>query len=144
MAALPLVACLDATPIIVTRATPDAAPLTSTGDDASLDAGDAQAKMTCYQCLEAPDKPGPGCHDFTAPCEANQTCATAYRCAVTAGCLETPTVEEFLNCGIACANEAGVVSYTDPATQMTYQIFRCALSACKDYCRFAQGDAQAP
>jgi len=141
-----LAACLDTTPVYV-------AEQASTKGDASfhpvlLDAGrEAEAAVVhdeCVACLEAPDTPGPGCKSTIDTCDTLDRCKVSYLCAVNSGCFAVTSLADFYACGLACANEAGVVSFDDPAISYEYGIFQCGLTTCKDVCKFGkdQGGGQ--
>lgn len=143
-----IAACLDATPVTVTMLPGDA----SAGDDGSAvadavgDAGDAAPVETgpsaCVVCLQTPDKPGPGCQYELAACDTNPECAQALACAVAHGCFDRGSVAALIACGLPCAAEAGIVTFTDPALDLAYNVFQCAGGPCGSPCNL--GDAALP
>ena len=141
MAAMSLAACLDATPVEVQAATIDTSrpPVTVIDDASNSDALDAAPPETCESCLGTAEHPGPGCPDTVAVCENNPTCSAAYHCAIRSGCLLSTSTDLFVSCGIACANEAGLVDFSDPAFLQMYAIFTCASASCGQYCLFSKG-----
>jgi len=121
---------------------PDARPAfdtsvdTSFGDelDAELDGGDVETTLGCYQCIEAPDVPGPGCGDEYATCAAEPKCKAIMDCVFATGCLYLPSIKDFVPCAIPCALEAGVTSTDDPIVQLGLNVAYCADKACRPYC----------
>jgi hypothetical protein len=149
-------ACLDLTPIVYEAPAPDAMPSVDasvdvpvTGDsappDASGDVGDAAAPEvhvppTCVGCLNTPDDAAPpGCGSEIALCLANSKCAATYACVVATGCFQQPSFRDIVNCGLPCAEDAGIMSTTDPAVQLIYNIAICASCNCSNIC--AIGDS---
>ena len=72
-------------------------------------------------------------------CENNPICSNAYHCAIRVGCLDAPSVDLFINCALGCANEAGLIDFSDPAFLQMYAIFTCASAGCGASCQFAKG-----
>jgi hypothetical protein len=140
-AATSMAACLDATPVEVPVATIDTSQHPPTViDDASLEgSADAVPAETCESCLGTAGHLGPGCPDVVTACENNPTCSNAYHCAIRVGCLSSPSTDLFISCGLSCANEAGLIDYSDPAFLQMYAIFTCAAAHCGQYCLFAKG-----
>lgn len=151
-------ACLDLTPITYEAPATDAmvptvdvaVELPVTGDGApSQDGGgdvrDAAAPEvymppTCVGCLNTPDDAAPpGCDSELALCRANPKCAATYTCALATGCFQQPTFRDIINCGLPCAEEAGIMSTNDPAVTLIYNIAVCAQCNCNGPC--AIGDA---
>lgn len=157
-AAVAGVACLDLTPSIYEAPAsgdgqapmPDVVVMESMppGDggqgDAAID-GDASAPEvvvppTCVGCLNTPDDAASrGCATELGACLANAECASTYHCCVAHGCFQQPTFRDIVNCGIPCAEEAGIVSQQDPAVMLIYGIAVCASCNCNGIC--AIGDA---
>jgi hypothetical protein len=147
-----MVACLDLTPVVYESATQDSSmpALDATDDtvvpgDAPVD-GDAHGLVdvskprTCVQCLAAPgDASPPGCDDTLSACLANSKCSATYTCAVASGCFQQPSFRDIVNCGLPCANAAGITSLTDPALTLIYNVATCAQNDCNGPC--ALGDA---
>lgn len=161
-AAVAGVACLDLTPIVYEAPSgddavapmPDVVVTTESGplpdgsvppDAASIVDGDASkpevvVPPTCVGCLNTPDDAAtPGCATEIAACKKNSECAATYSCAVASGCFQQPSFRDIVNCGIPCAEDAGIVSQTDPAVQLIYDIAVCASCNCNAIC--AVGDS---
>ncbi|HEX8794884.1 MAG TPA: hypothetical protein VF765_28250 [Polyangiaceae bacterium] len=153
------VACLDLTPVVYEAPSSDDGPVMPMPDvvvtdngptpegsrsDAAVD-GDASAPEvvvppTCIGCLNTPDDASPpGCASEIAACNANTKCAATYVCAVADNCFKQPSFRDIVNCGIPCAEDAGIVSSSDPAVQLIYNIAVCASCNCNAIC--AVGDA---
>ena len=149
-------ACLDLTPIVYEAPAADAMPTVDveidvpvTGDSAppedGADVRDAAAPEvhvppTCVGCLNTPDDAAsPGCGTEIAVCHTNSECAATYACAVATGCFQQPTFRQIVNCGLPCAEDAGIMSTTDPAVQLIYNIAVCAACNCSNIC--AIGDS---
>ena len=150
-------ACLDLTPIVYEAPAPDAMPTvdvtvdvpvsddSTAPSEASGDARDAAAPEvhvppTCVGCLNTPDDAAsPGCGTEIAVCLANSECAATYACAVATGCFQQPTFRQIVNCGLPCAEDAGIMSTSDPAVQLIYNIAVCASCNCSTIC--AIGDS---
>lgn len=150
-------ACLDLTPVLYEVPGHDATPPmvdvsvdvpiasdTALPDD-SGDVRDAAAPEvymppTCVGCLGTPDDAGPpGCGSELALCLANTECAATYACAVATGCFQQPSFRAIVQCGIPCAEEAGIMSTSDPAVTLIYNIACCATIRCVGTC--SVGDA---
>lgn len=153
------VACLDLTPIVYEVPSheggphpmqdafaPDAEPTPDASmSDAALD-GDAfvvpevVVPPTCIGCVTHPDDAAtPGCATEIATCKANAECAATYACAVANDCFQQPSFRDIINCGIPCAEDAGIVSSNDHAVCLIYNIAVCASCNCSSIC--AIGDA---
>jgi hypothetical protein len=110
--------------------------------DAAVD-GDASAPEvvvppTCLGCLNwADDAAPPGCAAQLAVCMTNPKCAATYACTVANGCFQQPSFRQIVNCGIPCAEEAGIVTGNDPAVQLIYNIAVCAACNCSTVCAIA-------
>jgi hypothetical protein len=152
-------ACLDLTPTVYEAPTPDAMPpkadvavdvpmgsdTAPPGDGSSSDVRDAAAPEvymppTCVGCLNTPDDAAPpGCGTEITACLANSKCAATYACALAAGCFQQATFRDIVQCGIPCAEDAGIMSTNDPAVTLIYNIALCAQCSCNGPC--AIGDA---
>ena len=145
MATVTLVAaagCLNVDAVDFTP--PDARPVVSfdtsvdstfVGDaDALDDAADADTTLGCYQCIEAPDDPGPGCGTEFLACEAEPKCKAIMDCVLAAGCFFLATTKDFTVCAIPCAVEAGVTSTDDPIVTLGLNVAYCADAKCRAYC----------
>lgn len=123
-AALP--ACVDVSPITVADAS-----LTSDGGDAAVD-----ARSPCRDCLEGvvPDG-GPGCSAEVAKCFTFKTCGLTYQCALAEGCLEGRSFKSTIDCGIPCAQKAGLLDQTSPEAAAVVELVACAQSTCAVACR---------
>jgi hypothetical protein len=148
-----MLACLDLTPIVYEVAGADSSvpPVDASVDttmvptDARTD-GDAMAFVdvfkppTCVQCLATPgDASPPGCADTLNACLADTKCAATYQCALRNGCFQQPSFRDIVNCGLPCANAAGITGLNDPALTLIYNVATCAENDCNGPC--ALGDA---
>ena len=139
-------ACLSVDPVDFTP--PDTRPVvsfdTSIADssigeagnetDAELDAGDVDATLGCYQCIEAPDDPGPGCGTEFAACAAEPRCKAIMDCVFVEGCFFLASTKDFVVCAIPCATDAGVTTTDDPIIQLGLNVAYCADKSCRPYC----------
>lgn len=118
-------ACVDITPITVVDAS-----LTSDTGDAAVD-----ARSPCRDCLEGvvPDG-GPGCSAEVAKCFTFKTCALTYQCALAEGCLEGRSFKSTIDCGIPCAQKAGLLDQTSPEAAAVVELVACAQSTCAVAC----------
>lgn len=150
-------ACLDLTPTVYEAPARDAMPPTldvgidvpvasdvappeGGGDVRDAAAPEVYVPPTCVGCLGTPDDAAPpGCGTELALCLANSECAATYACAVATGCFQQPTFRAIVQCGIPCAEEAGIMSTNDPAVTLIYNIAVCAQCSCNGPC--AIGDA---
>jgi len=143
-------ACLDLTPIVYEEAPKrdaSAAPPDGGTVDAAVDGvADADAEVDvdmrppCVRCLTSPDDASvPGCADEIAACVANAECAATYACAVANGCFEQPSFRDIVNCGIPCAEDAGITSSSDPAVTLIEAIATCAQNSCNQPCHIGDG-----
>ena len=134
-------ACLDATPVTVSNeeTIPDGAPPSADVQpgDGGTDREAEAAPSACDLCLHAPDTPGPGCADELAACQANPECGRAIACALGQGCFDMGSTAALVVCGLPCAAEAGIVTFTDPATTLAFNVFQCAGTTCATACNFA-------
>ncbi len=125
-------ACLDFAPNYV--APPDAAPPPPPPMDAGPDAPDVDNRPSCQQCIETPDTPGPGCHDELAACLVDPLCKSAYECILENGCLTKGTRQKVIICGLPCAEDAGIITQTEPAAVEILNVASCASKACQTSC----------
>lgn len=150
-------ACLDLTPTVYEAPAPEAMPPTidaamdvpmasdtsppeDGGDVRDAAAHDVYVPPTCVGCLGTPDDAAaPGCGSELALCLANTECAATYACAVATGCFQQPSFRAIVQCGIPCAEEAGIMSTNDPAVTLIYNIACCATIRCVGTC--SVGDA---
>ncbi len=150
-------ACLDLTPVLYEAPGHDAMPPTidvaadapmssdtalpgDSGDVRDAAAPEVYMPPTCVGCLGTPDDAAPpGCGTELALCLANTECAATYACAVAAGCFQQPSFRAIVQCGIPCAEDAGIMSTNDPAVTLIYNIAVCAQCSCNGPC--AIGDA---
>lgn len=156
VAAVAGVACLDLTPIVYEAPVPEGgqppkpdvvvmdtgpAPEGSISDVVSdVSVPEVVVPPTCVGCLSAPeDAAPPGCSSALSACLANSKCAATYTCAVASGCFQQPTFRDIVNCGIPCAEDAGIVSSSDPAVQLIYNIAVCASCNCNAICAVGDG-----
>jgi hypothetical protein len=95
---------------------------------------DGDAPLTCRQCIERPDDPGPGCGTEVEKCRASAKCKQVYDCVYANDCWSHSVESEFIACGFPCAVEAGIISTDDPDVQAAIAIARCELKACAGIC----------
>lgn len=114
-------ACLDTSPITVTV---DAAP------PPIVDALE-EAQAGCYQCLHAPNQPGPGCGNEIAACEADKACKDSIDCTFEDGCWNLGTPAALIQCGLPCAERAG---QTDVQVKLGAAVFACVQATCPGPC----------
>ena len=133
--------CLSVDPVDFeapdTRPVIDASVDSAFGDGGEVDVGDAadgDGALSCYQCIEAPDDPGPGCGTEFAACEAQPQCKAIMDCVLAAGCFFLASTKDFTVCAIPCAVEAGVTSTDDPIVVLGLNVAYCADKSCRPYC----------
>jgi hypothetical protein len=114
-------ACLDVTPIVLEK-----------------EASATPTDFPCLRCLQRPDDGG-GCSDEIAICQNDPRCNAAYACIVAKACLDLPTIDDKIQCGLPCAQEAGVTSLTDPVVGEVQAVVLCGEQGCADPCHV--GDA---
>jgi hypothetical protein len=149
-------ACLDLTPIVYEAPStkdaqapmPDvtvgeAGPVDGSVRDATFD-GDVLivpevfVPPTCPDCLNWPDDAAPpGCAAEIAECMTNPKCAATYACCVANGCFLTGSFKGIVNCGLPCAEDAGIVTSNDPAVMLIDNIAVCASCNCNTICGLA-------
>jgi hypothetical protein len=112
-----LSACLDVTPIIVER-----------------DASAAVADASCLKCLEQPDT----CEGIIDQCKEDPRCQPVYVCITSLACLDLRTLDDKINCSLPCAQDAGILSASDPVIS-TYLVglVGCAQQKCADPCNLS-------
>ena len=112
-----LSACLEITPIIVEK---DAAGLLS---DAS-----------CVKCLEQPET----CQGIIDQCGRDPRCAPVYACISSLDCLDLRTLDDKINCSLPCAQDAGILSLSDPViTTYLVGLVGCAQQKCAADCNLS-------
>jgi hypothetical protein len=104
-------ACLDVTPILV-----------------ETDAFDPDS--SCLTCLQQPD----GCADLIVSCQADSICNPTYACMLARSCLDLRTVDDKINCGLGCIQEAGVHDIEDPAVAYLVSFLSCGRQRCPAPC----------
>jgi hypothetical protein len=109
-------ACLDVTPLVVEK-------------EASIAATD----FPCLRCLQSPDADG-GCANEIADCTNDPRCEPIYECIVALACVDLPTIDDKLQCGLPCAQEAGVSTTEDPIVAKLLAWVRCGETGCADPC----------
>jgi len=110
--------CLDTTPIVVEK---EAASPTN---------------VTCVPCLETRE----GCLDIIEACSADTKCRDSYRCMGEVQCLNLPSLDLKIECGLKCVQKAGVTTHLDPVVQ-TYLagLVECGARRCADACNISDG-----
>ena len=113
-----LSACLEITPIIVER-------------DAS-----APADAGCAKCLEQPDT----CEGIIDQCRQDPRCIPVYACISALACLDLRTLDDKINCSLPCAQDAGIVSSSDPViTTYLVGLVACGQQKCATECNLSEG-----
>ncbi len=111
-----LSACLEITPIIVER-------------DAS-----APADAGCVKCLEQPDT----CEGLIDQCRQDPRCIPVYACISALACLDLRTLDDKINCSLPCAQDAGILSASDPVvTTYLVGLVGCAKQKCAVPCNLS-------
>lgn len=109
-------ACLEITPIIVEKDSavpPDAA---------------------CVLCLEEPGN----CRPLIDTCLADPRCVPIYHCMSREACLDLPTLDDKIRCGLPCAADAGVTRLDDPLVgSYLVALVGCAKEKCVVPCNLA-------
>ena len=131
-------ACLSVEPVDFHAAgkdtsVPEAPPPPEGGAD-----GDVDAPLTCRECIEAPNAPGPGCGTEVAACLASTKCTEIYACLFELNCWAIAVRRDFIVCGLPCAIEAGVASVDDPEVKLAISIAECAIANCGTFCHPAE------
>lgn len=118
-----IVGCLDVTPIVLER-------------DAS-----AGADTPCLQCLEQPQT----CNTIMTECRASDPrCGAALDCMRSQACLDLPTLDDKIKCGLPCAQDAGVVSLSDPIVdRYLVALVQCGQDRCPVPCNLVDGGPSA-
>ncbi len=112
-----LSACLDITPIVVDR-------------DAH-----AAADTMCLACLERPEN----CVGIIDQCQQDPRCMPVYACILREACLDLHTLDDKINCSLPCAQDAGILSSSDPVVS-TYLVglVGCGQEKCAQECNFSE------
>jgi hypothetical protein len=112
-----LSACLEITPIIVER-----------------DASGAPADAGCVKCLEQPEN----CEGIIDQCKQDPRCIPVYACISALACLDLRTLDDKINCSLPCAQDAGIVSSSDPViTTYLVGLVGCAQQKCAVSCNLS-------
>jgi hypothetical protein len=112
-----LSACLEITPIIVER-----------------DANVAPLDASCVKCLEQPQT----CEGIIDQCRQDPRCKPVYVCISALACLDLRTLDDKINCSLPCAQDAGILSTSDPVIS-TYLVglVGCAQEKCAEPCNLS-------
>jgi hypothetical protein len=112
-----LSACLEITPIIVEK-----------------DAGGGATDASCLKCLEAPEN----CEGIIEGCQQDPRCNPVYKCIVSAACLDLRTLDDKINCSLPCAQDAGILSLSDPViTTYLVGLVGCGQQKCAVACNLS-------
>ena len=112
-----LSACLDVTPIIVDR-----------------DARSIEADASCVKCLEQPES----CEGIIDQCKQDPRCDPVYICISALACLDLRTLDDKINCSLPCAQDAGILSASDPViANYLVGLVGCAQQKCADPCNLS-------
>lgn len=108
-----MVGCLDVTPVVMAR---DA----STG-----------GTVPCVSCLELPS----ACFSVIDECRRTEPrCTPIYGC-MAESCLDLPTLDDKIRCGLPCAQEGGVTTVDDPiVAKYMVGLIECARENCTVQC----------
>lgn len=92
------------------------------------------ADGSCLTCLERPET----CSGLIEACNADVRCKPAYACIVREACFDLPTLDDKINCGLPCAQDAGIQSAADPVIS-TYLVgfVACAQEKCAVDCNLS-------
>jgi hypothetical protein len=127
-AALAACACVDMPVYQVAKETP---PIVSF--DASAD-GDLGPQQACFDCLRAPEEPGPECHTAYTACKNDFKCSNIIDCGFRRQCFQGAQ-SAFFACGYECLKEQGVIQPDEPVLTLAAALFQClANGACGDIC----------
>ena len=119
-----LLSCLDVTPIVVPPR------------DAGL-----LAEASCTTCLELPNDQH-GCKDTLDRCRADPRCAPVLACVELASCFDRPILDDKLNCGLPCAQEAGITTTNDPTIAYLLDVLQCGKQECGLACNLSDGGVE--
>ena len=114
--ALAVIACLDLTPIHVP----------------SKDSG-LLADASCTRCL-ADD-----CTPVLDGCRADPRCAPVLVCLEALSCFDEPVLDQKINCGLPCLEDAGITTTTDPVVDRLQALIQCGQSSCPIDCNVGDG-----
>jgi hypothetical protein len=96
------------------------------------------ADAGCTKCLEkAPEDNG--CDDILSECNADPRCAGVVACLEAFSCFDRQGLDDKLNCGLPCTNDAGITTTGDPVITTLLDLVRCAQVHCPIECQL--GDA---
>jgi hypothetical protein len=112
-----LSACLDVTPIIVDR-----------------DARGSEVDASCLKCLEQPEN----CEGIIDQCKLDPRCSPVYDCIAALACLDLRTLDDKINCSLPCAQDAGILSASDPViSNYLVGLVGCGQQKCVDPCNLS-------
>lgn len=124
-------ACLDVSPVHLGLSADSSIDVAPPVPDAS-DEADAQpfdARTACQDCIEYT-----GCKDQFDKCEAFPVCADTYVCALAKQCFRFADFKAIVDCGIGCAEAAGLRDQTSPEATAVIQVVACVQERCADVC----------
>jgi hypothetical protein len=113
-----LSACLSVEPVFVERET----------------GGKGSGEAVCLGCLAQPQN----CAGLIEECKADPRCAPAFACIEREACFDLPTLDDKINCGLPCAQDAGIQSSADPVIS-TYLVglVACGQEKCAVDCKLS-------
>jgi hypothetical protein len=129
-ASLGPIACLDVSPVYLETsrdAGRDTLPSLDALEDA--DAAPVDARTACQDCIEYT-----GCAAKIAACDVYPVCHGTYACAIAKGCFRFADFKAIIDCGIGCAEAAGLHDQTSPEATAIIQVVVCAQERCIDAC----------
>ncbi len=89
----------------------------------------------CLRCIEEPAT----CAGLIDECRAKYpACGPAFECIRREACFDLLTLDDKINCGLPCAQDAGIVSAADPVVS-TYLVglVACAQQKCALQCNLS-------
>lgn len=89
---------------------------------------------TCVLCLESPGN----CAELIDGCKADPRCVPVYVCMSREQCLDLPTLDDKIQCGLPCAVDAGITSLDDPLVDgYLVALVGCGRDKCAEPCNLA-------
>jgi hypothetical protein len=93
------------------------------GPDASDDSG-MGPQAACFACMAAAEEPGPGCQTPFKACKQDTKCDVIIACGFERQCFQG-SKRAFLNCGLPCVSNGGVLTPDDPTLTLASSLFQC-------------------
>lgn len=137
-----LTSCMDITPVVIEI---DAGTITFDAPAPVTDVGDADAPelSACDRCIFGLTDAEVGCAEEINKCEKPgkltsveaDRCGKTIRCARANGCTVGKDFKGMLDCGIPCAQAAGVTDQTSPEALVILEVVACIQEKCKAACK---------